>query len=802
MSLRCITCLTCGPCDCGPKTGGWEQLQILDVIGSRAITNRGAVQLSAGNHLRPGQTVTVAKDSGISVGSTVQHRSQPRPRTDDPPVVMAATADAAGPFFPAAQFFTQVIGGGFGGTDYRQLPGTVMVPDERHYLRSLYPVETGAGFRSPQPVNQEFPLLEIVPPITRQELERTPRVDYPHLDHYALRKRDPLVAPYGSGIKNGLRYTRVYDVPLGDQPYFLRSGGLPLLPDDGESLWAKPAQEWVDLWSENPALNIFFTKPVAGAPTMITGQHAYVTRGGADYFLYHTESSQTLIGSGTFRDLHRASLTAAVAGVTRIYEDGTEEAEAGVPALDMLLRPVPTGTQVFEARFAAYNEILSAVSSESYTTGAAGSAGGDGTRVGLTLAGAFGGSTGSDLYYDLISAGTVFPAVPDARDRGLGVTLSFQAAGISVGNAAGQQLAYSSSGSLYCQPVVPAPSVQTSGVKRRYRNDGGSPAVWNDPATLTAGRVVYEGPLGILPAPLSGRTETWCGLDVDGTSHFAADAWTEKGVRFAAVLYAGGALHVSQQSEGGALTIWRGTAAVAGIPPALGLTLPQLSYSFMLPGWPFEGRGSFALPGLQGTQMLRVVSSKVGGGKLAPVALTPDASLANLGGGQLRTGSVVHQAQTTTPVSRTVLPSRVRINGQDAPGFLGTFRRPAPGEAQAERPKAQLITGELELDFAVDWAFPVDEVLPTAPLVVSFLIPARQAVAGLLDDLIATPAGWEREIGYAAPGRTFTLLHFSQFAVDAKTTFKTQVNGLRLACPRAFVGSTITSGGGPSITHD
>lgn len=500
-----------------------------------------------------------------------------RPVTDQT-LVVATPADPLAP--PVPPLIMTVLG--------PWVPHSPLLPRRDGWLSPPYPPETGAGFRSaPGPgtgiveqPEQWFDDLPFAPDRSQQ------------LDHFALRARDGLLAPYAAGMKDGKRYVRVIDIPAMFGLFFLRRDEGRWVPFEAGVGWFSPTELSPALYEGNATVRL-------GVETLSNPRPAYPLGGTlqGNYYgapVFDGTFERELLAEVPFRDLYRAVAAPSSAQVTRHYQNGQTETEPlAVPALDLTLHPpaIPSLGEVRRpAWYTVYSEFLEANINSYYQRGelivdfAQGV-----TRQGLDD---YRGQVTSRLVWRLgarvqITEGPLTPrdelVVSTWMEPRLDRLLACQVLRMGLGSNVARS------------PDLP----ESFPLRARYWNDGGRLASW-DEAPLTLGRLLYEGPLGTLPAPASGLRGVWCGLEVVASSHFTADAWLEGAELLAVIAYADGRVQLSRQGTEpgpagpvpqGPVRTWRGR--LGDVTDQLPTGTPVCTYAFMQPGWPF-GAGSLA----------------------------------------------------------------------------------------------------------------------------------------------------------------------------------------------------------------
>ncbi|WP_407538870.1 hypothetical protein Q0M94_11885 [Deinococcus radiomollis] len=150
-------------------------------------------------------------------------------------------------------------------------------------------------------------------------------------EHMRTRDRDVLM-PYSAGIKNGNVYVRLFDLPAWG--HFLRRNAASNWPDDGTNIWAYDP-DVPALYVENTEASI--VQNYAQADT--TSPYPYA--GGQQFVngkpLYFNKSVLLDLARGPWRTVFGATVMNVNAAVTRLYLNGTTEAEAALACVDMTI---------------------------------------------------------------------------------------------------------------------------------------------------------------------------------------------------------------------------------------------------------------------------------------------------------------------------------------------------------------------------------------------------------------------------------------------------------------------------------
>ena len=560
-------------------------------------------------------------------------------------------------------------------------------------------------------------------------------------EHMRVRDRDPLM-PYSAGIKDGQVYVRVFDLPAWG--HFLRRNDATNWPDDGANLWAYdpdvPAlfmanaeasvvQPYAEADTNSPYPNDFFQQSVEGRP------------------LYFNISRLIDLIRAPWRTVYGASGASVQAAVTRHYLNGNTEIEPPLPCVEITVDLPPFTPLTLHT---SYN---SPQTNFGYQVDAT-----------ITRAPIPGISLGSQGLYGLWKMTTTPSAAPLRPDDRLMVETVF-----------GRDFkAFVLPGPYFFRPAgydaAFSPATVTRPLKLRYPAlANGNPTATPGAALTLSGRLVYEGPLGILPAPYSGVTGVWCGLSVTAAGAFSADAWMDREARWAVVLHASGLLQISRQQGTTAAQVWTLSAADLG---ALSLPVgtPILSYSFLQ-----EGRGWPGTAGLLVWSSGVTLTARARRGpdprdgtcplvfRPGPQALVlPDASISLLAG-----------FIPAAPVAASVTPER--------PGDpLPAWQAPAPGEPEGRKPQLVSVTGTLQL------TFPDGGAGVRARLRRLLFLTTRSAAAALGAHL-TVPPGWT-VITESRPGRTALVVLTPPGLIPL--TVSLTCTALPFAAPRAHLEAT------------
>lgn len=697
-------------------------------------------QLTPGSFPRPGARVRVCFDGVHHVDQRTMHQPRrPSFTPDDAPDV------------PRVKLATM-----------HALDALLLSPHTRPPLPHAPLWDRGAGVTGPlypsETTGQEHPprVLLGTPGTTPPD---TP--DITTIAHLRNADRDPLL-PYAAGIKDGRVYVRVHDLPAWGH-HLRRTDGTDW-PDDGATVW---------IWDRSLATSYRANEPDAiggvgqeidlDVPIIVFGEHAQED----GRLLYQTRTRRFALAEGPWRNVYGAQLVRQDAAVTRHYQDGEVAVEERtLPTVDVALR-VPDITASFEL---AYNRFVDGVgiSNVGYAaTVAVTSAPAPRQRVGeLAYTAQMGSLTWGNPdprpnFFLLIDGGiqqvevTRLPGVPISDDK-----------------------------------LVPLVLANRSVRARFIPDDAGLPladARDAPPQALLAGAVVYEGPLGVLPAPCSGLSATWAGLEVQAGGHFTADAWVDGSMLWACLVDAAGQVHVARQAltppPGQPPQIQRWTyPAPAGLPGGT----PVLSYSFLregqtvpgprdgqeIPAWPTRA-GLLAWVDAEGTLTRVSVRTRHAGDPLGITPASPKAKpIAFERWPELDVGADPRVAFPLHP-GTLAAPTVATLDGAAA-APLRQWQAPAPGEPGGAKPQLPQVTGS----FALGWADPTGT---GRARLASVTLLTTAAAAKTLSAHLAAPPGWTVHTDAAGPFVRVTLTP----AALAPLTLTFTCTGLPIGQPRA-----------------
>lgn len=549
--------------------------------------------------------------------------------------------------------------------------------------------------------------------------------DLTTLPHLRGAERDPLL-PYAAGIRDGRVYLRVHDLPA--WVHHLRRADGTDWPDDGTHVWVRDRRLATDYRADEQAdLRVTANEVDLDQPVIIGGEHA--SEDGRP--LYLTRQVRPALAAGTWREVYGAQLTQQGASVTRHYLDGVTETEARtLPTVDVTVR-VPDATI---APTLAYNRIIDGVGISNV---------GYAATVSITSGPSPRQRAGTLAY--VAEIGSVTWGDPDPRPN-------FR---LLIQGGAPEVLVTGIPGGLSDDKLAPL-ILGGRSVRARFIPDGdGLPladARDAPPQALLTGALVYEGPLGTLPAPCSGVSATWAGLEVQASGHFTADAWVDAGSLWACLVDAGGQVQVARQTlnppPGETAQVRRWTyPATAGLPGGT----PVLTYSFLregqaapdgAPRWPTRA-GLLAWITADGTLTRVSVRTRRGGdsgpgGQPVTFEVWPDLP-----------ATPDRREVTLTRPGTLAPPDAATLGGEPTP-LLPRWRAPAPGEPGGTRPALTSVTGPLTLT----WADPTGT---GRARIAALTFLTSKAAAQTLGDRLTRPGGWTFETRPAGPFVRVTL---------------------------------------------
>jgi hypothetical protein len=531
-------------------------------------------------------------------------------------------------------------------------------------------------------------------------------------EHMRTRDRDALM-PYSAGIKNGQVYVRLFDLPAWG--HFLRRNAGSNWPDDGVNIWAYDP-DVPALYTANSQAsvtqNYSQTDPASPYPNAATQQSIN------GHLLYFTKDIILDLARGPWRTVFGATTANVNAAVTRLYLNGTTEAEAVLPCVDMTINLPALSTTTLNT---SYNY-----------TGSTGTLN-FGYQVNATLsrsASVPGVAFGSQALYGLWRVDhTAAAPSQQPTDRLMVETVfgrdfkAFVLPGVQSGSPSQYQISFN-----------PATLART--LKLRYpKLASGDPTATPTPALTLAGRLVYEGPLGTLPAPYSGVTATWCGLSVSAVGAFTADAWTDRGSTWAVVIHASGLVQISRQGATGSPQIWTLSSSDLGT-----VTLPSgtpiLGYGFLREGQGWPGTAGLLLWSGGQTLTARARRGPDPRDGTCPIVLRPGPS----------TALPTDPAISLIPGMISVPPSTTN----QTPDPLPIWQAAAPGEAGGNRTQLVSVTGSLTL------TFPDDSAGARAQIRRVVFLTSRGIAANIAAHL-TPPSGWAVSTE-PRPGRTALVI--------------------------------------------
>lgn len=613
--------------------------------------------------------------------------------------------------------------------------------------------DRGAGVTGPlyaeAPAGQEHPPRVLLGTPGATPTDTPPLTTLTHLRNA---ERDPLM-PYAAGIRDGEVYLRVHDLPAWG--HHLRREVGNDWPDDGTAIWVQD-RSFASRWRENPETALLFRalEIDPDSPVLIGGVHAH--EDGRP--LYTTRDVTLTLASGTWRTVLGAQLLAAQAPITRRYLSGAVEVEARtLPVVDVQVRVPPLA----QAGVASYNRVVEGVGLSNV---------GYAATFTLTSSPTPTQRPGTPDYLTLL--GTLTHNDPDPRPE---FVPSFQPSGtdeVQVTSIPGQ-----SPGTARLTPLA----LPDRSVRARFIPDSqGQPladARDAPPQVLLAGALVYEGPLGTLPAPCSGVSATWAGLEVQADGHFTADAWVDGSMLWACLVDAAGQVQVARQSltpplgQPPQVRRWS-YPTPTGVPSGT----PVLTYSFLregqtgpsgAPAWPTRA-GLLAWVAVDGTLTRVSVRTRRSGDPAGSAPVTFEVWPDLPPGVDPRVPLPLHPGTLTPPTAATL--------GSNPAAPLARWQAPAPGEPGGTKPQLSSVTGDLTLT----WADPTGT--GRARLAsVTFLTSAGNLAARL-----TAPPGWTVDTDPAGPFVRVTLTPASL----APLTLTLTCAALPIGHPRATLEAT------------
>ena len=560
-------------------------------------------------------------------------------------------------------------------------------------------------------------------------------------EHMRTKNRDPLM-PYSAGIKNGLVYVRRYDLPAWG--HFLRRTAATNWPDDGTNLWAYDPDAPA-LYVANAEASVSQNYAMADTTSPYPGNAPQQNITGK--LLYFNLSVLLDLARGPWRTVFGATAAAVDAPVTRQYLNGNTEAEAPLPCVEITVDVPPFTPLVLHSSYNPPNTNFG------YQV--------DATIARATIPGVVSGSQG---LYGLWRMTTTPAAAPERpTDRLMVETVfgrdfkAFTLPGPAFGRPVGYEVNFT-------------PAAVTRPLKLRYpKLLNGDPTATPSAALTLSGRLVYEGPLGTLPAPYSGVTGIWCGLSVTATGAFTADAWTDKTSFWAVALHASGLLQISRQQGTGPAQVWSLSAADLGA-LVLPSGTPILSYAFLREGggWPSTAGLLVWSDGQTRTVRARRGSDPRDG--TCPLVIRPGPT----------TLLPVDPAITLVSGLIPVAPSAASVNPPLAPDPLPIWQAPAPGEPGGGRAQLVGVTGTLTLTFPDDNA-------GSRAGVRRIVFLTSKGVSLNLAAFLAVPSGWTISTE-PRPGRT-ALVILTPPAL-APLTVSLTCTALPVGSPRAHLEAT------------
>lgn len=600
------------------------------------------------------------------------------------------------------------------------------------------------------PLYPEVPTGQEHPPRVLLGTPGTTPPDTPELTtlaHLRDALRDPLM-PYAAGIRDGRVYVRVHDLPAWG--HHLRRVDGSDWPDDGATVWVWQRSLATDYRANDPdSIEVTAQEIDPDIPIIIAGEHAQED----GRLLYQTRQVRPQLAAGPWRDVYGAHLTPQGASVTRVYLDGEVQVEdRALPVVDVTLR-VP---DVTVTRTLAYNRVVDGVGVSNV---------GYAAQVALTSGPTPHQRPGEPAY--LAQVGRITWNDPDPRPSFV-LLVSGGVPYVEVTRLPGAPPSL--------DKLTPL-AVPGRNVRARFIPDGdGLPladARDAPPQALLAGAVVYEGPLGTLPAPCSGLSAAWAGLEVQAGGHFTADAWEDASHRWACQVTAD-AVHVARtplRPPDGQPPVTRHWTFPA--PAELPEGTPVLSYAFLREGqgWPTRA-GLLAWVDAEGTlTRVSVRARRAGDATPGTQPVTFEVWPALPARPDPRDVTLTH-AGTLTP------PDAATLGGAPTP-LLSRWHLPAPGEPGGERPHLPTVTGAL----ALTWADPTGT--GRARLARVTLLTTRAAA----DDLgaqLALPPGWAVR---ADPAGAYVRLTLTP-AAPAPLTLTLAASALPAGHPRATLEAT------------
>lgn len=550
--------------------------------------------------------------------------------------------------------------------------------------------------------------------------------DLTTIPHLRIAERDPLL-PYAAGIHGGVPYIRVHDLPA--WVHYLRRAPGNDWPDDGATLWVQD-RRLATWYRENPdtAIRVTGARVDLDQPVIVFGEHA--TYNGKP--LYRVQSAQVNLAAGAWRDVFSAVLDAREATVTRHYLDGRvipEGRTLGVVDVVTQVTPASITTEF------AYQRVDPDIGISDV---------GFAAQVTATLTPEPTQPNPGVAY--VITPGHLTPDGPAPTDGPYRLITSRAIPEWSVTSVPGAP----TSGDKLTPLSLPPRTIRA----RFIPGADGLPlsdARDAPPQALLTGALVYEGPLGTLPAPCSGVNATWAGLEVSAGGHFTADAWVDGATLWACLVDASGQVQVARQTlspppdETAQMRRW--TYPAAGLPAGT----PVLTYSFLregqatpdgAPRWPTRA-GLLAWVAADGALTRVSVRTRRGGdatpgGQPVTFEVWPDLP-----------ASPDHRAVTLTRPGTLAPPDAATLGGEPAP-LLPRWQAPAPGEPGGTRPALAGVTGALTLT----WADPTGT---GRARIAALTFLTSRAAARTLPDRLTRPGGWTFDTRPAGPYVRVTL---------------------------------------------
>lgn len=619
---------------------------------------------------------------------------------------------------------------------------------ESHPRAAFVPRENGEWgpvTPAPPPNVQEWPPRVLLPPsVSSRRFVLPPGMARAiPLEWLREAERGPTL-PYAVGIRNGRRYARQFDLPAWTEGAWLRHHPGNTWPDDGTHVWAGEGNI-PKLYQDNPAVTFFAggTQVDFDSPYMVFGRQGQLTSGQLLWNFLNSDVDASVLPLGPFRAAYAAELIPVAASVRRLYEDGNWENETTADTADIVLS-APSGAVSARLAWSLWNYFLNSYTSVGHDAG----------------------------MVDFFLTPGVWRDLDGEPERGFRLRIGGVERGTPELPPADRDPPDRLTGMAYVEPEIEAyvtvPVIDETLERQNYerssemlprklrtrvllRPDGTFALSEDEKAEAAArGRVIYEGPLGTLPAPYSGLSREWCGLTITATGAFTADAWTEGREVWACVAHASGLVQLSRR-RGERWRVWSGSAADLGPEVAAALTearllwgeepqtppqfIPVPGYDFLHEGqgWPRPGGGTLVWQGgtvdgvyREAAALLVTVRSRRRGDPRPPGALPV----------------------TARPVPVPVPPRRLRLVTATPPEsctpaeHLTAWRRDPPGTGT---PALRVVSGLFRLTFPALGATPM-----TAGITALTFLTTKEAARELARRL-TVPPDWRVE-AQANPG--------------------------------------------------